>query len=224
MENTRILCRVGRRPVPPPRTLPPLLRYYYTRGLISRGEMFLLQERIRCRSLAILAARFLLNFLPLALFSLFILTVFFGSRISTTVVRPARGHACKLTPLVRNYRSLIFQRIAAHVCYRCCSGDQRNSFLPGCFFLVQSLRFYWLSRVKISLTWRVMERNVTEYLKFFSIKAIASLKISQHFSYFSKRNFPSYFLTLNLETVFFDRLDHFLIRNFTTDPFNLNQF
>lgn len=38
--------------------------------------MFLLQERIRCRSLAILAARFLLNFLPLALFSLFILTVF----------------------------------------------------------------------------------------------------------------------------------------------------
>lgn len=64
MENTRILCRVGRRPVPPPRTLPPLLRYYYTRGLISRGEMFLLQERIRCRSLAILAARFLLNFFP----------------------------------------------------------------------------------------------------------------------------------------------------------------
>lgn len=76
MENTRILCRVGRRPVPPPRTLPPLLRYYYTRGFISRGEMFLLQERIRCRSLAILAARFLLNFFPLVLFSLFILTVF----------------------------------------------------------------------------------------------------------------------------------------------------
>ena len=92
------------------------------------------------------------QFLPVR----FVLDSFVGAFCLNTPYRPARGHARKLTSLVRNYRSLIFR-----ACYRC--PNEKSGGIPSCLgyfifalFLVVSLRATYSSLMR-----RIMERDAT---------------------------------------------------------------